>query len=718
MGCGSSATQRAAAPEEKKADKPAGEEEIIDIENNDPNAKKMVYNKKTGEYEEADPLARKEGRKEDGECFEEEHVGAGDKWGAVLPFLGAIVAPTKPPTHVKDEPAENYALEYVYGYRTYDTTQNLYYTASNKIVYCAAALGIVLDPATNTQQFFGGGSISSKGKASIVEQHDDDIISLAISPDRKYVATGQVGAKPTMYVWDADTCKMKGPKSKCKLTGKNARAVGKLCFSVDGKMVVMTDKSEDRMVYLVDVETGAILCTEKNSGEDINGLAWSKKAGDMRFATCGPRGISIWTVEGKSFKKQKVTGTSTKEFFCCTWDEEGNLFAGAKGGDVFTSNGNTYVTVKKNAIIYAINACDGLVMIGMSDGQLYVHDKALKPCFTVNTKSTPRALDKNGDEILCGLRNGTICTVSVSGKAVKATLMQSHHDGEIWGLDVLENGDILTTCDDNKVMHWSSKDRKCKGSYTINDATNKKIDKTGASRMSSYADDQCARAVCYNAKTDEVAIAVVNSTVQIRKLNALGTKVKELNVNERWIEYMAYSPNGDFLAVGTHKGPIVVFDVNNGYAQKGKLTSHKAAITSLDWSKDSKYIRSNCAAYELLFYDIEAMKQMTDGATLTRDTEWATQANKLGWHVSGIFPSGTDGTHINGVAKSNDDKLLVSGDDWGLVKIYRNPCLAGSQAKSFRGHSEHVVRVKFGPNDQYIFSVGGQDKCVMQWKKA
>jgi len=37
-------------------------------------------------------------------------------------------------------------LEYVYGYRCFDTRQNIFFNKStNEIVYCAAALGIVLD---------------------------------------------------------------------------------------------------------------------------------------------------------------------------------------------------------------------------------------------------------------------------------------------------------------------------------------------------------------------------------------------------------------------------------------------------------------------------------------------------------------------------------------------------------------------------------------------
>lgn len=46
------------------------------------------------------------------------------------------------------------ALEWVYGYNASNTAYNAYYTSQQKIVYYLAALGVVYDPATHTQQFF------------------------------------------------------------------------------------------------------------------------------------------------------------------------------------------------------------------------------------------------------------------------------------------------------------------------------------------------------------------------------------------------------------------------------------------------------------------------------------------------------------------------------------------------------------------------------------
>ena len=66
---------------------------------------------------------------------------------------------------------------------------------------------------------------------------------------------------------------------------------------------------------------------------------------------------------------------------------------------------------------------------------------------------------------------------------------------------------------------------------------------------------------------------------------------------------------------------------------------------------------------------------------------------------------------------SADQKLLASGDDYGLVCLYRNPLLEGHKYRCFRGHSEHVTSVKFSPCGNYVFSTGGQDQTTIQWKK-
>ena len=73
---------------------------------------------------------------------------------AVKPWMGAIKEPTPPFYNNKKEgskePTCTITLEYVYGYRTKDMRNNLYYLKDGKVLYNAAALGIVLDVESNT----------------------------------------------------------------------------------------------------------------------------------------------------------------------------------------------------------------------------------------------------------------------------------------------------------------------------------------------------------------------------------------------------------------------------------------------------------------------------------------------------------------------------------------------------------------------------------------
>jgi WD40 repeat protein len=150
---------------------------------------------------------------------------------------------------------------------------------------------------------------------------------------------------------------------------------------------------------------------------------------------------------------------------------------------------------------------------------------------------------------------------------------------------------------------------------------------------------------------------------------------------------------------------------------------HSSAVTALDWSRDSKYLRAVDQAYAKIFYNVEESIQVPDGMTTLIDTSiWATSTCKLGWEVAGVFPQGADGTDINAVDASADRKTLVAADDFGSICVYKFPVLKNSQpCRRITGHSEHVTRARFLNNEKetenYIISAGGNDRTYIQWKE-
>mmetsp|Transcript_22977 Transcript_22977/g.35466 ORF Transcript_22977/g.35466 Transcript_22977/m.35466 type:complete len:256 (+) Transcript_22977:1440-2207(+) len=246
-----------------------------------------------------------------------------------------------------------------------------------------------------------------------------------------------------------------------------------------------------------------------------------------------------------------------------------------------------------------------------------------------------------------------------------------------------------------------------------------KAKRGGASTMSSFAPDCQSRALAYCPHNQHLAVATNMGVVTIREIdwgkvekndptslnNVKKTLFKDLKRAE-WIEAMSYSPCGKYLAVGSHDNNVYLLDTKT-YKKCVKLTGHSSFITAIDWSIDSKYIRTVCGAYELLFFNAGTKKRDPSGASNTVDCVWTDQTCKFGWNVQGVFPSGADGSFINRVAMSKDQKMIATADDSGMLQIYRNPCLEGHISAKYRGHSEHVTNVKFSEDGNYLFTTGG-----------
>jgi len=628
---------------------------------------------------------------------------------ATKPWLGAIVAPTNLPHVDKSAPKETLTMDYVYGYRAIDSRNNIFYTAkSNEIVYMTAALGIVLNTETNTQKFFGGGDKSK------LQGHDDDITALAVHPNKKYVATGQVGKDPLICVWSASDCSL---IAKFRL-GKDTRAVKCIGFSKDGRYLAAVGDDNDHTVAVWEWEDGHKVAAVPSGAEAILDLRFSSNK-EATFATVGKRGVSFWTISGNSLNCKKGIFGSQKmtDMYCCEWLSNGNCITGALNGNVYVWSGNNCTkTIRAHTgLISTISAIPGGVVTGGKDNTLIVWTEEFKELRRIKVSALPKALDQNGSgSFVVGLRDGTIVEY-VNGTEPRV-VMSSHSDGEAWGLAVCPHtGYIVTTADDNKIMVWDPQSRRCISTGIINEVAGPKPRTMGASTLSVYPPNQSARSVAINHRTGHVAIGINNGELSIRKsLKEINRVVAHKKDAKEWIEAIQYSPCGEFLAVGSHDNVIYIYD--NAYNLKAKCKKHSSFITSVDWSSDSNFIQSVCGAYELLFFDAHSGAQQTGGASALRDEPWATFSAKLGWPVQGIFPSGVDGSHINGVDRSHSGTLVATGDDWRLVNLLRYPCLKGGKPTSYAGHSEHVVRVKFDEQDKHLYSIGGYDRTLIQWK--
>lgn len=85
--------------------------------------------------------------------------------------------------------------------------------------------------------------------------------------------------------------------------------------------------------------------------------------------------------------------------------------------------------------------------------------------------STVKSLDFYDGRFLVGLKTGQIFMSTSKGDKIDKTtrLINSHFDGESWGLGFLnEDEPLVATCgDDNKIIIYNFKERKCIGECKV-----------------------------------------------------------------------------------------------------------------------------------------------------------------------------------------------------------------------------------------------------------
>ena len=715
MGCGGSSEANDPSDEKVNWNKAEIDDEFKE-EQSHVNANRKKFDKSKGKV--VDVKEPKEDREFD--FFEGADAGAGDQFMAVRPYEGAIVEPDEHNDESSSPPDVTYELEYVYGYRAEDSRMNCFYNKKGNVCYMTAALGVILDQGSNKQKFFGGGQTdnSSKHVARDEAGHTNDITAMDMSNCRGFCATGQNGSKPVAFIWDSTNGDKKG---RYKLS-KGMREVTAIGISPDGKHLALTDNHNDHHLWIFDVDSEKEVKKDKTGPDRIYHVAWSLKEGECKVATAGIKHFAVWDLDAAKFKKRKglYKGNGNPTSHCCvTWDNAGNCYTGGANSHIYCWEDRdltkTY-DVHGKGFVCAIKWSGGKIVSGAKDGKIVISNPedgtAEKE---IDVGSLVRSVDLFNNNIVAGLRDGTILEIKGSSQT---PIMKSHDSGEVWGLGIADKDHFVTSADDNKLFTWNISNRKWVSEGQVCDE-DKKSKAGGASSMTDYAPSKCARAVDVNVNGNgHVAVGHNDGRVTIRSsCKKLDDITHTLNDSDEWIEAIAYSPCGSKLAVGSHDNNVYVYDASS-YDLLGTCSKHNSFIVSVDWSEDSTYLRTVCGAHELLFFTAENCEQDTSGATNTKGIKWATNSAKYGWLVTGIFPAGTDGTHINHVDFSDDGQLIVTADDYGLVNVWRNPARSGAKPISLRGHSEHVVRTRFTRGNDYIISVGGYDKTIMQWKKA
>ena len=136
----------------------------------------------------------------------------------------------------------------------------------------------------------------------------------------------------------------------------------------------------------------------------------------------------------------------------------------------------------------AIRFSEGKIYSGGKDGNLNIIDpNSLQLERTINFSGILiRAIDIKGGEALVGLRSGSIIKVDIATDT-KQVIMNSHSDGEVWGMSLPNDTIVVTTADDNQILAWDTQQRKMVGRGTVSN-TAKALKRRGASSLTQFPD--------------------------------------------------------------------------------------------------------------------------------------------------------------------------------------------------------------------------------------
>lgn len=407
--------------------------------------------------------------------FKEEQESGGTEFSACKPWMGVVlnsVPSDYEPTRGETNPPDaNLELEFIHGYRCHDTRNNLRFTSNGDIVYHSAAVGIVLNVENRTQKFYF--------------DHIDDITAIAVSPNKKIIATGEIGPYPLIGIWDSETM-----ECLTRINGPLQKGINHLAFSKDGKYLVASAADDEHNIAIFDWAKGTskqvtniksqkqkaaasinpVVAAGKGPRQNILGLCFNNQ-NDTVAASC-VKEVNFVTFQGGQYKLKKgvgLKGDSLTTITCCAYLNN-SLICGSFTGNLLLFSGTSF-TKSVKAHTSTINSIwirenNQGFLTGGNDGMILYWDNKFnvakrfniieKNINSLNPKVRSLCENENGN-LLVGTRAGEIIEFEGDTPTIH---IRGHFDKELWALCVHPKREkYYTAGEDNMLALWDIKTR-------------------------------------------------------------------------------------------------------------------------------------------------------------------------------------------------------------------------------------------------------------------
>jgi WD40 repeat protein/energy-coupling factor transporter ATP-binding protein EcfA2 len=352
----------------------------------------------------------------------------------------------------------------------------------------------------------------------------------------------------------------------------------------------------------------------------------------------------------------------------------------------FTPDGNKIVTAN----------ADGIVKLWTVTGQL--QPLVLHP----SEKTLTVAISPDGESIATGSDRGNIQLWNIQGKPLDSV---KYNDQKVKDLDFSPDSKILASTKEQEIEIWKIEDRKLKFLEPLPVSIN-------------------TQAVNFNPIKSNIQTLVsghTDGTSILWQINSPPPNFIVPNSNT-----FTYSPDGQLLAVGNHKGNITII---NSKQHKPIVvdypTNHKSKITGLSISPDRQYfatIAGNDNEIKLWKLDGENIRPLENlnlagshGSFSPKESIMAiaTKNNTVSiYDVNGKvnLSWGTNQSTLTHLSFTPDGNNIITGDIYGKVKLWS---LNGRSFREFPSSPGPVVDVSYSPDGKIAIASGLDKQAIV-----